>query len=108
MVPSDHLRELATEEEVMARDYRAEYDKYQGKPDQIKKRAQRNAARAKLMKAGKVKKGDGKDVAHVKAFDKGGSNKNGLRVENRSTNRSFKRDSKGNLVSETSKRERKK
>ena len=91
----------------MARDYRAEYDKYQGTEQQKKNRAARNAARAKLMKAGKVKKGDGKDVAHVKAFDKGGSNKTGLRVESKSANRSFLRDKKGNLVSETSKRERK-
>lgn len=89
------------------RNYEQEYQSYQGKPDQIKKRAQRNAARAKMMKAGKVKKGDGKDVAHVKAFDKGGNNGTGLRVEPKSANRSFKRDSKGNLVSETSKRERK-
>lgn len=92
----------------MARDYRAEYDKYQGNPEQKKNRAQRNAARAKMAKAGKVRKGDGKDVAHVKAFDKGGNNKTGLRVESRSSNRSFKRDSKGNLVSEVSTRERKK
>jgi hypothetical protein len=61
-----------------------------------------------MMKAGKVSKGDGKDVAHVKAFDKGGNNKTGLRVESASSNRSFKRDSKRNLVSETSTRERKK
>ena len=91
-----------------SRNYRQEYDEYQGKPEQIKKRAMRNAARAVEMKAGKVKKGDGKDVAHVKAFDKGGSNKNGVRVEDANKNRSFKRDSKHNLVSETSKRERKK
>lgn len=50
----------------------------------------------------------GKDVAHVVALDKGGMNKNGLRIESASVNRSFKRDSKGNLISETSKRERKK
>jgi hypothetical protein len=92
----------------MARNYRAEYDKYQGKPEQIKNRAARNAARAKMVKAGKAKKGDGKDVGHMVALDKGGSNKDGLRVVNRGDNRSFKRDSKGNLVSETSKRERKK
>jgi hypothetical protein len=59
------------------------------------------------VKAGKVSKGDGKDVGHVKAFDKGGNNKTGLRVEDKSANRSFKRDSKKNLVSETSTRERK-
>jgi len=91
----------------MARNYRREYDTFQGKPEQLKNRAAGNTARAKMMKAGKAKKGDGKDVAHVKAFDKGGSNKDGLRVESKSTNRSFKRDSKGNLVNETSKRERK-
>jgi len=91
----------------MARNYRAEYDRYQGRPDQIKKRAERNAARAKMVKAGKAKKGDGKDVAHVVALDKGGTNKTGLRVESKSANRSFLRDKKGNLVSETSKRERK-
>jgi len=82
--------------------------KYQASPEQKKSRAARNAARAKLMKEGKVKKGDGKDVAHKVAFDKGGSNKQGVRVESASKNRSFKRDSKHNLVSETSKRERKK
>jgi putative SOS response-associated peptidase YedK len=82
--------------------------KYQASPEQKKNRAARNAARAKLMKEGKVSKGDGKDVSHKVAFDKGGSNKQGVRVESASTNRSFKRDSKRNLVSETSKRERKK
>lgn len=51
---------------------------------------------------------EGKDVAHIKALDKGGSNKQGLRIESAAKNRSFKRDSKHNLVSETSKKERKK
>jgi hypothetical protein len=92
----------------MARNYRREYDTYQGLPEQIKKRDMRNAARRKLMKEGKVHKGDGKDVAHVKALDKGGSNGDGLRVESKSANRSFRRDSKRNLVSETSLRERRK
>lgn len=82
--------------------------KYEAQPEQVKNRTARNAARAKLMKAGKVSKGDGKDVAHVKAFDKGGTNKDGVRVVSKSANRSFKRDSKRNLVSETSTRERKK
>ena len=82
--------------------------KYEASPEQKKNRAARNAARAKLVKEGKVSKGDGQDVAHKVAFDKGGSNKQGVRVESASKNRSFKRDSKRNLVSETSKRERKK
>ena len=89
------------------RNYAREYKLYGGTEQQKKNRAERNAARAKLMKAGKVRKGDGKDVAHVKAIDKGGSIKDGLRVVTKSANRSFARDSKRNLVSETSKRERK-
>lgn len=92
---------------MKVRNYRREYDTYQGTEQQKKNRAARNAARAKLMKAGKVHKGDGMDVAHKKAFDKGGSNKDGVRVEKASANRSFKRDAKRNLVSETSSRERK-
>jgi len=82
--------------------------KYEDSPEQVKNRVARNAARNKLMKAGKLHKGDGKDAAHVVAMDKGGSNKDGVRVESASANRSFKRDSKHNLVSEVSKRERKK
>jgi hypothetical protein len=46
------------------RDYRAEYDNYHARPDQKKKRANRNAARRKLVKQGRVKKGDGMDVHH--------------------------------------------
>jgi hypothetical protein len=38
--------------------------KYNSTPKQRKRRAQRNAARAKLEKAGKVRKGDGKDIDH--------------------------------------------
>jgi len=90
------------------RNYDAEYKNYQGTEEQKKKRAQRNAARRKAEREGKVKKGDGKDVSHKKAMDKGGKNSDGTRVESKSRNRSFKRDSKGNLVSETSNRERKK
>ena len=50
----------------------------------------------------------GKDVAHIKALDKGGSNKDGVVLQSAAKNRSFKRDSKGNLVSEVSAKERKK
>ena len=41
------------------RPYKKEYEQYQGKPEQIKKRDERNAARAKLAKKGLVHKGDG-------------------------------------------------
>ena len=90
------------------RPYKTEYEQYQGTPEQIKKRATRNAARAKLTKQGKVSKGDGKDVAHTKALSKGGSNTTGLKVESAGANRSFLRGSDRSLKSEVSKRERKK
>lgn len=57
---------------------------------------------------GKADKREGKDIAHVKALSKGGSNKDGTRIESAAKNRSFKRSASGALVSETSKRERKK
>lgn len=75
------------------RPYKKEYDTYQGKPEQIKNRAKRNAARAELAKQGKVSKGDGKDVDHIKPISKGGSNKKNLRVKTASDNRSFSRNS---------------
>ena len=46
------------------RNYRKEYDSYHKKPAQKKRRAQRNTSRAAAVKAGRVKKGDGKDVDH--------------------------------------------
>jgi len=46
------------------RNYKREYAIYHGKPEQIKRRAQRNAARRKLAKMGRVRKGDGMDVNH--------------------------------------------
>jgi len=39
----------------------------------------------------------GKDVAHVKALSKGGSNADGVRLEAPSKNRSFKRKSDGSM-----------
>lgn len=76
----------------MARNYKEEYAKYQSKPDQIKKRAERNHARLEMEKAGKVHKGDKKDVDHIKPLVKGGSNDvSNMRVIPRSQNRSFAR-----------------
>ena len=48
----------------MARNYRKEYDNYQGKPAQKKRRAMRNRVRRMMEREGKVKKGDGKDIHH--------------------------------------------
>ena len=79
------------------RPYKKEYEQYQGTEEQKKNRAVRNAARAKLMKEGKAHKGDGKDVAHVKALSKGGSNADGVTVQASSKNRSFKRNPDGSM-----------
>ena len=49
------------------RDYKKEYEDYQGTPEQKKRRAQRNAARRKAIEAGRAKKGDGKEVDHINA-----------------------------------------
>lgn len=76
------------------RPYKKEYDEYHSSKKQKKNRAKRNAARRKLERAGRVRKGDGKDVDHKKPISKGGSNGDGnLRVVKKSTNRSFARNS---------------
>lgn len=81
----------------MARDYKKEYANYHSRPEQIRNRAKRNAARRELMEEGRVRKGDGKDVDHKRPLDKGGSNaRSNLRVQSKSANRSFPRDRWGN------------
>lgn len=61
---------------------------YQASAEQKKNRAKRNKARAAAVKAGQARKGDGKDVHHVKPLSKGGSNTKGnTRVVSRSKNR---------------------
>jgi hypothetical protein len=58
------------------RDYDSDYEKFQSSPKAKKDRAARNAARRKLEKAGKVRKGDGKDVAHRNSNPRDNSSKN--------------------------------
>lgn len=78
----------------MARDYRREYDSYQGTAEQKKNRAKRNAARREMIKDGRASKGDGMDVDHKKPLSKGGSNgKSNLRVVDGNANKSFSRNS---------------
>lgn len=75
------------------RDYKAEYKRYHASPEQKKNRASRNAARSEMEKAGKVRKGDGKDVDHKNSNPKDNS-KGNLRVKAKSANRSFPRTKK--------------
>lgn len=51
----------------MARDYKKEYKDYHGKPEQKKRRAQRNKARSDLG----LKKGDPRHASHTNAPRKG-------------------------------------
>ena len=60
--------------------------KYNSKPSSKKDRASRNAARSTMAKAGKVSKGDGKDVDH-KNMNPRQNSKSNLKVVSKSTNR---------------------
>lgn len=82
--------------EQKKRNYAMEYRNYHGKPKQRKERAKRTKAREQMIKKGRVKKGDGKDIDHRKALRHGGSNGiNNLRVRNKSENRADNGHSKG-------------
>lgn len=70
-----------------SRNFRKEYDDYHGRPEQIKRRAQRNAARAAAVKAGRAKKGDGKEVHHEGAPRTGALDNSKTRVVSRAYNR---------------------
>lgn len=72
-----------------ARSRKAVYDKaYNARPIQKVNRAKRNAARAKMIKAGKVRKGDSLDVDHKRPLRSGGTNNpRNLRVVARRVNR---------------------
>jgi DNA replication protein DnaC len=68
------------------RDYKKEYEEYHSKPEQRKNRSMRNMARRDMIKAGKAKKGDGKDVDHIDGNPRNRKKKN-LRVVSRHFNR---------------------
>jgi hypothetical protein len=96
------------------RPYKKEYqqEKARGEhPDRMERQRARRAMDKKGKDAngnGKADAREGKDIAHVRALSKGGTNKDGVRIETPTKNRSFRRSSTGALVSETSKKERKK
>jgi hypothetical protein len=72
------------------RNVKREYELEKKRAGAHEARMERQRARRKLDKEGVDR--TGKDVAHVKALSKGGSNKNGVRLESPSKNRSFKRN----------------
>lgn len=69
------------------------YKDYGGKPEHIKERAQRNAARAAMEKRVGKAAIAGKDVDHKKRIAHGGSNAaSNLRVQSMAKNRGWRRD----------------
>jgi hypothetical protein len=76
------------------RPYKKEYEQ-QKQRGELPDRMERQRARRKLDAKGVDR--SGKDVAHVKALSKGGSNKDGVRLESPSKNRSFARKSDGSM-----------
>jgi len=74
-------------------EYMAEYQK---SPEEIKKREARNRARYQAEKAGKVHKGDGKEVDHIKRLAKGGSeDASNTRVVSAAKNRGWRKGKSG-------------
>ncbi len=69
------------------RNYREEYDDYHGTPLQKKRRADRNRARRKAERQGKVRKGDGKEVDHIGSHRTGRLRNVATRVVSRAVNR---------------------
>jgi hypothetical protein len=67
---------------------------YNAKPANVAKRVENNAARRKLIGEGRVKVGDGKDVAHKTSLQHGGGNADSnLAVQSTKKNRGWRRGS---------------
>lgn len=72
-----------------------EYQKaYNARPEEVAKRVKNNAARREAIKDGRAKVGDGKDVAHKRSLENGGTNAAGnVAVEPRAKNRGWRKGS---------------
>lgn len=46
------------------RDYKREYRRYHGRPEQVARRSSRNKARRKMIRTGRIRKGDPRDIHH--------------------------------------------
>lgn len=75
------------------RDYEFEYKKYQSSKKAKRDRAARNTARRRAERAGRVHKGDGKEIDHKDSVATHNSKSN-LRVVSRKFNRSRKENSR--------------
>lgn len=84
-----------------AKGYVRNYRQEAATEDNARKRARadRNAARRKLIKEGLVHRGDGKQVDHITPLSKGGSGRkrSNLRVRDQHANSSYHRNSKGGM-----------
>jgi hypothetical protein len=90
------------------RNYKQEYERYQGTPKQLAAQSERHKARRAYEKAHGTLPDD-VDVDHKKAMSKGGTSSLGnLRASTDNSNRSFARTKTGAMKSQISKRERKK
>lgn len=69
------------------RDYAKEYREYHGTPAQKKRRADRNRARRRAERDGRVSKGDGKELDHVGYHRTGRLRDVPTRVVSRTANR---------------------
>jgi hypothetical protein len=76
------------------RPYKKEYQQQLARGEH-EDRMERQRARRALDKKGVNR--EGKDVAHVKALSKGGTNKDGYKLQSPSKNRSFPRKSDGSM-----------
>ena len=79
---------------MLKRNYSQEY-RTQVERGEHGDRMERQRARRSLDKKGVNRQG--KDVAHTKALSKGGSNKDGIKLQAPSKNRSFKRNADGSM-----------
>ena len=68
------------------RNYKKE-NEWENSPEQVKRRMARNRARARAIKEGRVKKGDGKELDHVGYHPHGSLDKVPTKVTSRHANR---------------------